>query len=157
MTTTTRRMSQRSRRQLEAASEVRISYLAGADGYTVHVDGAVLCAADGPMYYDTPELAVRAIRRVRPDLSSADIPVTWESRPGLREEMAEPDDAERIIEDLHAIQGYAASLASDLEHDATIDTRYHLRALSLLSRLHALESDLLATPPRTNCPLLTPE
>ena len=155
--TTNRRMTQASRRRLASAESVRISYLAGSPGYTVRADDSIICSSVGSMYYDTPELAVRAIRRVRPDLSSADIPVTWESRPGLREEMAEPDDAERIIEDLHAIQGYAASLASDLEHDATIDTRYHLRALSLLSRLHALESDLLATPPRTNCPLLTPE
>lgn len=149
--TTNRRMTQESRRRLEAAESVRIFYVAGAEGYTVKADDSMLCASTGPMHYGTPELAVRAIRRVRPDLSSADIPITWESRPGLRDEMAkrpEVDDCERILEDLHEIQRYASDLVDELERDpATDSTRHHFRANSLLSRLHALEHDLLACPP----------
>lgn len=58
--------------------------------------------------------------------------------------------AERILEDLHAIQAYASALADDLEADpATDSTRHHFRVRSLLSRLHALESDLLASPPKS--------
>ena len=150
--TTTRRMTQQSRRALETATEARVYYLAGAEGYTIqtlHDDRlGYVSSTEGPMVYPTTELAIRAIRRVRPDLSSADIPITWESRPGLRDELPEPDDAERILEDLHAAQHVAQKLFDALTEDpATCDTRHAFYARSLVGRLMSLESDLLATPP----------
>lgn len=151
--TTQRRMTQQSRRQLEAAQDVAVTYLAGAQGYTVEVDGALVCASDGPMYYSTPAAAMRAIRRIRPDLSDASVPVTWQSQPGPRPRLIHPDrdDAERIIEELHLAQEVAQKLFDGLTDDpSTCDTPHAFYARSLVGRLMMLESELLATPPRTD-------
>lgn len=154
--TTQRRMTQQSRRQLEAADTVRISYVSGQDGYHVlmHRDPErcdyVLTASDGPMVYSTPAAAMRAIRRIRPDLSDAEIPITWESRPGLYPQ-DDRQDAERIIEELHLAQEVAQKLFDGLTRDpATCDTPHAFYARSLVGRLMMLESELLASPPRTD-------
>lgn len=155
-----RRMTQQSARQLRSGDDIAVTYLAGAQGYTIDVDGALVCASDGPMYYPTPSAAMRAIRRIRPDLSDANVPITYQSTPGPRPRLiqADPDDAERILEDLHEIQRYASALVEELEQDpATDSTRHHFRANSLLSRLHALEHDLLACPPTISRPSASSE
>ena len=157
--TTQRRMTQQSRRQLEAADAVRISYVSGQDGYHVLMQRDperceyVLTASDGPMAYPTPAAAMRAIRRIRPDLSDADVPITWQSQDGPRPRLIHPDrdDAERILEELHLAQEVAQKLFDGLTDDpSTCDTPHAFYARSLVGRLMMLESELLATPPRTD-------
>jgi len=57
--------------------------------------------------------------------------------------------AERILDDLHSAQEIAAQVADGLDdlRPGDFPTREQLRARQLVSRLHALESQLLECPP----------
>lgn len=138
--TTQRRMTQQSARQLRAASDVAITYLANSEGYTIDMDGALVCASDGPMYYPTPTAAMRAIRRLRPDLSDLDVPVTWQTEPGPRPRLIGRDDSPEVLEQLQLAQEAAQKLFDGLTDDpATCDTRHAFYARSVLGRLMTLE------------------
>lgn len=88
---TTRRLTQQSRRQLTAADTVRVRILTGhlGSGYGIEMfqrNGNNLdyvghvVSSQGPMSYPTPSAAVRAIRRIRPDLSDDQIPIVMQPR-----------------------------------------------------------------------------
>ena len=89
--TTTRRMTQASRRQLESADLVRVRILSirrdsgyglelfKRNGNDLDYVGHVV-SSQGPMEYPTPSAALRALRRVRPDLDADQVPVVFQHR-----------------------------------------------------------------------------
>lgn len=84
--TTQRRMTQQSRKQLKEAAQVRIEYDTGDGGYHIIMHTPLECcayvvtSAVGAMTYPTPTAAMRAIRRIRPDLRAEDVAVAHRPR-----------------------------------------------------------------------------
>lgn len=143
---TVRRMTQQSRRQLEAAHTAQVVYYDDARGYFIELlkrDGnrlslsSIVCSSEGPMVYPTPAAAVRAIRRVRPDLPDEEIPV-------LHHQPNRRSSRSSVLEDLLVAQSLADDLVRALELDSDVqDSRHAACARVLFSRLKQLESNLL--------------
>lgn len=151
---TTHRMTQHSKRQLESAAAVRFVHYRNSDGsldgITAEVlnsdrsESSLVVSSQGPMYYPTPDAAMRAIMRVRPDLTPSQI---FFNVAQAKPDPEHLDDAERILEELHIAQDHARSIIQCMEDDTAIDPRHAFHTRALLSRLHMLESNLLASPP----------
>lgn len=140
--TTQRRMTQQSVRQLRSAKDISVAYLADSQGYRIHIDDALVCSSDGPMLYSTPTAAMRSIRRLRPDLSDSDIPVTLHTDADHKPRLADPSG--EMMQQLRLSLEVAQKLFDGLNDDpATCYTRHAFYARSLLGRLMTMEMEMI--------------
>lgn len=158
----TSRMTQASRRQLDACDGVQVVFNPGSGSYIVqllvrHADKLLttqVFSSSGPMEYPTHSAAIRAIRRIRPDFTLDQIPVFHEGDSLSPLRSVSPSEPPSCLPELRAAQDVAHDLARSLERLAGVEGHppgsplraEACRARSLLSRLYLLETASQAGP-----------